>query len=195
MAEDDMAGGDKSSETDGGGAAAAALQEMRGRAPGPGQRREPTFCGDIGLAIGRDGTWYYQGSPFKRMRLVKLFSTVLKCEADGEYYLVTPVEKVSIAVEDSPFVAVAMTVEGEGREQILRFRTNLDDEVRADAAHPLEFRQEADGSFTPFVLVRGALTARLARPIYYDLVELAVEDDGALGVWSGGCFFAFPEID
>jgi hypothetical protein len=86
-----------------------------------------------------------------------------------------------------------MEAQGAGSAQALRFRTNLDDEVEADGEHPLTFRPETDGSFTPFVLVRGGLEARLVRPVYYDLVELAVEEEGTLGVWSGGAFFAFPE--
>ncbi|XSG81329.1 MAG: DUF1285 domain-containing protein [Methyloligella sp. ZOD6] len=175
--------------------AAEALKEMRGGAAPKTGRPEPAFCGDIGMKIARDGTWYYQESPIGRMALAKLFATVLRKEEDGVHYLVTPVEKVSVAVEDSPFVAVTMTVAGEGAAQSLTFRTNLDDEVTADEDHPLSFRPESDGSFTPFVTVRGALTARIARSVFYDLVELAVEEDGALGVWSGGTFFPFPESD
>ena len=169
------------------------LAKIRDGAAPKQSRPEPTFCGDIGMKIARDGTWFYQGSPIERIALSKLFSTVLRKEEDGVHYLVTPVEKVSVEVEDSPFVAVEMTVAGEGAEQTLTFRTNLDDEVMADAEHPLSFRPEEDGSFTPFVRVRGALEARIARSVFYDLVELAVEKDGQLGIWSGGIFFAFPE--
>ncbi|MEG6510213.1 DUF1285 domain-containing protein [Methyloligella sp. 2.7D] len=183
--------------------AAASLTALQGKQDGGKQaetadqkgRREPTFCGDIGMEIRRDGTWFYQGSPIGRKALVKLFATVLRKEADGTHYLVTPVEKVSVKVEDSPFLAVAMAVIGEGKDQALSFRTNLDDEVTTDAAHPLSFRPESDGSFTPYVLVRDALLARVNRAVFYDLVELAVEHEGRLGVWSGGTFFAFPQID
>jgi hypothetical protein len=174
---------------------AEALQKIRkqpGRDKSEGTRREPEFCGDIGMKIARDGTWFYRGSPIGRMPLVKLFATVLRHEDDG-FYLVTPVEKVSIEVEDSPFVAVAMTAAGDGEGQELRFRSNLDEEVVAGAKHPLRFRSEKDGSFTPFVTVKPGLDARLARPVYYDLVELAAEHQGRLGVWSGGEFFAFPD--
>lgn len=108
------------------------------------------------------------------------------------HYLMTPVETVSIEVEDAPFVAIAMDAEGEGDSQSLRFRTNLDETVAAGPEHALTFRAASDGSFTPFVAVRKGLTARLLRPVYYDLIALAVERGGELGVWSGGVFFPFP---
>jgi hypothetical protein len=121
---------------------------------------------------------------------------VLRREADGHYYLVTPAERALVRVEDAPFMAVGMEVEGGGRDQRLTFRTNVDDEVTAGADHPLRFRPEEDGSFTPFVTVRDGLEARLDRAVYYELVELAVTTrrDGGdeLGVWSGGTFFLFP---
>ncbi len=174
---------------------AVALGEVRGKRPAKG--RSPRFCGDIGLKIARDGSWSYQGSPIGRKPLVKLFASVLRREQDGRYYLVTPVEKVLVEVEDAPFLAVEMTVEGKGIDQRLSFRTNLDDNVVADLAHPLRFRRNEDGSFTPYLQVRQALEARLARPVYYDLVGVAVAcgADGkrTLGVWSAGSFFAFPE--
>lgn len=148
-------------------------------------------CGDIGLKIARDGTWFYQGGPINRKRLVKLFASVLRREEDG-YYLVTPVEKVPIDVEGEPFVAVEMTREGAGTDQRLTFRTNVDDVVTADAAHEIGFRAGADGRDTPFVVVRDGLTAQLARPVYYELTELVVETDVGMGVWSCGAFFPFP---
>lgn len=153
------------------------------------------LCGDIGLRIGHDGTWYYQGGPIGRKGLVKLFASVLRLEGDGRYYLVTPVEKVPIAVEGLPFVAVEMWREGEGETQTLSFRSNVDDVVTAGSEHPLGFQIGPDGSFIPFVEVRGGLRARLARPVYYELAALAVERPGAegQGVWSGGAFFVFPE--
>jgi uncharacterized protein len=165
-------------------------------APGkvPGKGPEPSLpklnlCGDIGLKIGRDGTWYYQGSPIARKGLVKLFASVLRCEEDGRYYLVTPVEKVPIEVESLPFLAVEMQREGEGERQTLTFRTNVDDIVTAGPEHPLGFDHA-----TPFVLVRGGLRARLARPVYYELAALAIETGAPehVGVWSGGAFFPFP---
>jgi hypothetical protein len=147
--------------------------------------------GDIGLRIDRDGTWFYQGGPINRKPLVKLFASVLRREEDG-FYLVTPVEKVPIMVEGEPFIAVTMTREGQGRDQRLTFRTNVDDEVTADRAHPISFRTEPADGHAPFVVVRDGLRARLARPVYYELAELAVKTGEGTGVWSGGVFFPFP---
>jgi hypothetical protein len=172
-----------------------ALDEVRGKA-GAGQKRGPQECGDIGLRIGRDGTWYYRDSAIGRKPLVRLFASVLRREEDGRYYLVTPAEKVLIAVEDAPFLAVEMRVEGAARQQRLSFRTNTDDWVEAGTEHPFSFRMEADGSFTPYILVRDRLEARLARPVYYELVAAAASEVRSgrdeLGVWSGGVFFPFP---
>jgi hypothetical protein len=152
------------------------------------------LCGDIGLKIARDGTWYYQGSPIQRLPLVKLFASVLRIEDDGRYYLVTPVEKVPIEVEGMPFVAVGMKRRGSGQKQVLTFRTNVDDTVTADAEHPIGFQPGKLGGFVPFVVVRDGLAARLARPIYYELASLAIEVGGPenAGVWSGGRCFPFP---
>jgi hypothetical protein len=171
----------------------AALGEPPGKSAAPG-RHVPQECGDIGLKIGRDGTWYYQDSPIGRKPLVKLFASVLRLDKDGRYYLVTPAEKALIHVEDVPFLAVAMTIEGSGKRQLLSLRTNLDETVEAGPKHPMNFRQEKNGSFTPFVLVRDRLKARLTRPVYYELVAAAVNEgkDKTLGVWSGGTFFPFP---
>lgn len=150
-------------------------------------------CGDIGLKIGNDGTWYYEGSPIERKPLVKLFASVLRREDDGSYFLVTPVEKVPIEVEGLPFVAVEMSREREGQHQMLAFRTNVDDVVTADGEHPLGFEATASGLPVPYLEVRKGLRARLARSVYYELAALAVEGPGdGLGVWSGGEFFAFP---
>jgi len=168
----------------------------------PGKRPSASLpklnlCGDIGLKIGRDGTWYYQGGPIGRKGLVKLFASVLRLEDDGSYYLVTPVEKVPIEVEGVPFVAVEMWRKGSGEAQSLSFRSNVDDVVTAGPEHPLGFEAGPKGSFTPFILVRAGLKARLARPVYYELAALAVELPGseAPGVWSGGMFFPFPPAE
>jgi hypothetical protein len=170
-----------------------ALEEAGGK-PRSAALPNINFCGDIGLKIGRDGTWYYQGSPIQRPALVKLFASVLRLEDDGAYFLVTPVEKVSIEVEGAPFVAVEMWREGSGEAQALTFRTNVDDVVTADREHPLGFETEPKGSFMPFVVVRGGLRARFARPVYYELAALALEGPSPerAGVWSGGVFFPFP---
>lgn len=172
-----------------------ALAKVRGKPP---SRPLPKLnvCGDIGLKICRDGTWFYQGSPIGRKPLVKLFASVLRKE-DGGYFLVTPVEKVPIEVEATPFVAVEMQREGEGKTQRLSFRTNVGDVVVADREHPLGFERGDKGSFVPFIVVRNGLTARLARPVYYELAALAMKPSGGKGpcVWSGGMFFPFPEGD
>lgn len=143
------------------------------------------------MKIARDGTWYYQGGPINRKPLIKLFASVLRREDDG-FYLVTPVEKVPIAVEGEPFIAVEMTRDGEGRDQRLSFRTNVDDVVTAGPEHAIGFRAEPGGGHTPFVTVRHGLRAQLARPVYYELTALAVEMDAGTGVWSDGNFFPFP---
>ena len=156
-------------------------------APTSGTHRAPSFdpgaaiCGDFGIAIGRDGTWYYHGSPIGRKPLVKLFASVLRRENDGKYWLVTPVERGRILVEDAPFTAVEVTAQGDGKERIIRFRTNLDDEVEAGPDHPIRVDHDlASGEPSPYVHVRGGLEARILRPVYYHLVELGdeVELDG-----------------
>jgi len=151
-------------------------------------------CGDIGLKIGHDGTWFYRGGPIVRKGLVKLFASVLCIEDDGRYYLVTPVEKVPIAVETMPFVAVEMSRNGRGKEQSLAFRSNVDDWVTAGPEHALGFQPGTGQDFIPFILMRDGLRARLARPVYYELAGLAVETSplDEPGVWSCGRFFPFP---
>lgn len=161
-----------------------------------GKPRKPLLqnlnvCGDIGLRIARDGTWHYEGTPINRKSLVRLFASVLHREEDG-FYLVTPVEKVPIAVEGEPFIAVEMAREGEGRTQRLTFRTNVDDLAAAGPGHEIGFRAESSGGHAPYVVVRDGLRARLARSVYYELTELVVETPQGTGVWSGGAFFPFP---
>lgn len=170
----------------------ALLKEQAGDRLPPVERWNPPYCGDIGMAIRRDGTWLYQNSPIGRKPLVRLFSRVLRRDADGRFYLVTPVEKVDVAVEDAPFLAVEMEVTGTGRAQALVFRTNVDDVVVCGPDHPLRFEVETgSGGLKPYLLVRGRLEALVTRALYYDLVELAVSDDrGRLGIWSNGRFFA-----
>ena len=150
----------------------------------------PAFCGDIDMRISQDGTWFYMNSPIGRKPLVRLFSTLLRHDEDGKFYLITPVEKVGIRVDDAPFVAVAMEVEGEGCSQVLRFRTHCEDEVTVDAGHPLRFAKEpgTDG-LKPYVLVRGRLEALVNRAIFYDLVARGVAEGEWFGVWSSGVFW------
>lgn len=161
----------------------------------PVEKWHPEYCGELDLRIGADGTWFYQGSPIGRKRLIKLFAKVLRKDDDGRHYLVTPVEKLGIEVEDAPLLAVELDVAGEGDDQDLIFRTNMDDRVKADADHPLRFGEDAKtGAPKPYLRVRGRLDALCVRAVYYDLVERGVshEIDGAswFGIWSGGEFFA-----
>jgi uncharacterized protein len=149
------------------------------------------------MRIARDGTWYYRGSPIGRLPLVKLFASVLRRETDGSYWLVTPAERGLIQVEDVPFLAVALTVAGEGRDQELIFRTNLDEFVTAGPGNPLRVETAADGAPTPYILVRDTLEARVARAVFYDLVGLATEerigDTTQFGIWSKSVFFKLGE--
>ena len=160
-------------------------------------RRLPIDRGDLGMRIVRDGTWFYRGSPIGRLPLVKLFASVLRREADGRYWLVTPAERGRVTVEDVPFVAVAVDMQGQGRDQRLIFRTNLDEIVTAGPDHPLRVETAADGTPAPYILVRPGLEARLARPVFYELAELGQEEeiagDRLFGVWSGGMFFSLGD--
>src|SRR6185437_8866038 len=153
---------------------------------------------EIDMRIARDGTWYHQGSPIGRRELVRLFSTILRKDPDG-YVLVTPAEKMRITVDDAPFLAVLMDVEGEGKDQRLRFTTNVGDEVIASAENPV--RVETDPQTdepAPYVHVRKGLEARIARAVFYQMADLAVPGDGEhagfLGVWSNGRFFNSIEL-
>jgi uncharacterized protein len=169
-------------------------------AVGPGgTRRPPAELGDLDMRIARDGTWYYRGSPINRIPLVKLFASVLRREGDGSYWLVTPAERGRVVVEDAPFIAVAVEVQGAGRDQGLIFRTNLDEIVTAGPEHPLRVETAADGTPSPYILVRPGIEARLARPVFYELAELGHEEriggEEQFGVWSGGTFFRLGEIE
>ncbi len=150
----------------------------------------PPFCGDIDMRIAADGTWFYMNSPIGRKPLFKLFASVLRFDADGKYYLVTPVEKCGIIVDDAPFVAIVMTVTGEARDQVIHFETNTDDVVVVDEAHPLRFAEEKEtAGLKPYVVVRSNLEALVSRSLFYDLVRLGVVEDEWFGVWSSGVFF------
>nr|WP_316655246.1 DUF1285 domain-containing protein [uncultured Gellertiella sp.] len=167
----------------------------------PIERWNPPFCGDIDMEIRADGTWFYMGTPIGRAPLVRLFSTVLRREADGRTYLVTPVEKVGIRVVDAPFIAVEMSRTDEGGAQVLTFRTNVGDVVTAGADHPLRFVIHGEnGELKPYLLVRGRLEALVSRAVMYDLVELGgVEEiDGTrmFAVRSAGISFpVMPEAE
>jgi hypothetical protein len=171
----------------------ALLKEQAGDRLPPVDRWNPPYCGDIGMRIRNDGVWFYQGSPIGRKPLVKLFSRVLRKDDDGRHYLVTPVEKVDVAVDDAPFLAVEMEVSGTGEDQVLTFRTNVDDVVRCGPDHALRFVAEPpDGGLKPYLRIRGRLEALVTRALYYDLVELAVPAEDAtdmLVMWSSGVSF------
>lgn len=155
----------------------------------PVENWHPTHCGDSEMRIARDGTWFHQGSPIGRVEMVRLFSTILRREADGGYVLVTPGEKLDIAVEDAPFVAVEVKNEGAGAVRSLAFRLNTGDMVVAGPQHALRFEERDDGPH-PYLHVRGGLEALVARSVYYELAEMALEDGtDAPGVWSGNAFF------
>lgn len=169
--------------------------EAGGRGPAPVERWNPPFCGDIDMRIAADGTWFYCGTPIGREAMVRLFASVLRRDEDGRTYLVTPVEKCGITVDDVPFVAVEMQVEGAGRDRVIGLRTNVGDRLVVDADHPLRFVVDpANGGLKPYVRVRGRLEARLARPVLYELAALGeietVEGRDWFGVWSSGRFFA-----
>lgn len=171
-----------------------------GHGPAPVDMWNPPYCGDIGLRIGRDGTWYYRDSPIGRPAMVKLFARVLRRDDDGRHYLVTPAEKVDVFVEDAPFLAVEMQVDGEGREQVITFRTNVDDLIVCGPDHPIHFRTEdGSGGLKPYVRVRGRLEALLTRAVTAELVDLALGEsagdgggNGVPAVRSGGMAFALP---
>jgi uncharacterized protein len=160
----------------------------------PVESWNPQHCGDSEMRIARDGTWFHQGSPIGRAAMVRLFSTILRREADGRFVLVTPVEKLDIEVEDAPFTAVEMKAEGEGEAMRLAFRLNTGDLVAADASHGLRFEAQGDGPH-PYLHVRGGLEALIARPINYELAEIALSNSSnPPGVWSNGAFFAMEPV-
>ncbi len=180
---------------------AASMGGDSGESPAPGTdgQRSPELCGDLDMRIARDGTWFYHGSPIGRKPLVRLFASVLSRDDDGDYWLTTPAERGRIEVEDAPFIAVELTVSGSGRAQSLRFRTGIDDEVTADADHPIRVSHDpASGEPAPYVLVRDRLEALIARAVFYQLVEHGVEEDvdgdHLYGVWSEGCFFPIGKL-
>ncbi len=174
-------------------ALAGAARRAARRAPPPVHLWNPPFCGDLDLRIASDGTWHYLKTPIGRPALVKLFASVLKREGD-RYFLVTPVEKCGIVVDDAPFLAVELHVEEAPGGRVLHFRTNVDDWVACGPEHPLRFEPEVDsGGLKPYLHVRRELWAKVTRALFYDLAELGEERcvDGELyfGVASGGEFF------
>jgi uncharacterized protein len=179
--------------------AIAAGLPRENKGPPPVERWNPPFCGDIDMRIAADGTWFYQKTPIGRLALVKLFASVLKREGD-KYFLVTPVEKVGIIVDDAPFLAVEMNTSAGGDGRALQFRTNVDDWIAVGPGHALRFElQPETGGLKPYLHVRRDLWAKVTRALFYDLVALGEERDVAgkamFGVFSQGEFFAMAEAN
>ncbi len=171
-------------------AVAQAARQAPGRGPAPVHLWNPPHCGDIDIVIRADGVWMHEGSPIGRPEMVRLFSTVLRKDPDG-HHLVTPVEKLRITVEDLPFRAVAVEVQGDD----LTFVTDVGDRATAGPDHPLVVDTDIDsGQPWPRILVRGDLWARIARPVFYELAERAVQRDGRLWVRSGGIEFSLGDL-
>ncbi|MGC4252283.1 MAG: DUF1285 domain-containing protein [Sphingobium sp.] len=155
----------------------------------PVEKWNPEHCGDSDMRIARDGTWFHQGSPIGREAMVRLFSTILRREPDGSHVLVTPVEKLSIEVEDAPFVAVELKSEGEGRDRAIAFRLNTGDIVTAGPDNALTVRESGNGPH-PYLYVRGGMEALVARSVYYEMINIALDEGGErVGLWSNGTFF------
>jgi uncharacterized protein len=178
---------------------AQAAKREGGKSPPPVHLWDPPFCGDLDIRIATDGTWFYLKTPIGRHALVKLFASVLKREGD-RYFLVTPVEKVGITVDDAPFLAVEMKVEDGAQGRMLHFRTNVDDWVTCGGDHALRFEPESGtGGLKPYLHVRRDLWAKVSRALFYDLVELGEERDVAgqrmFGVSSAGEFFVMAPAD
>ncbi len=171
----------------------------------PGQ----VVCGELDMRIDRGGVWYYHGSPIGRKELVRLFSTVLRRDDAGDYWLITPAEAGRIAVEDAPFMAVELTRSGDGPDQVISFRTNVDDNVTVDADHPIRVDFDPKTAEpSPYVVLGGGIEARITRSVYYELVSFGGEKGGeekdhekktggenTFGVWSSGVFFALGKLE
>ena len=170
------------------------------RGPAPVEMWNPEYCGELEMVIKRDGTWFYMGTPIGRKRLVELFSTVLRKDEDGETYLVTPVERIKIKVEDAHFIAVEMNQSIENDEQVLTFRTNVGDVVEAGNDNPIRFvTVEGNEGIKPYINVRGRLEAVLARSVMYELIahgeEITIDDKVMFAVRSKGAVFPIMPAD
>lgn len=164
----------------------------------PVDQWHPERVGEIDIRIARDGTWYHEGEPIRRKELVRLFSTILRCDEDGHSYLVTPAERLRIEVEDAHFLVTDMDVSGEGDQRRFCFTTQVGDQAVAGPDHPLWIEENASGEPAPYLLIRGRLRGRLTRALFYHLVEQAeermVDDKQQLGIVSDGIFFALGAI-
>jgi len=165
----------------------------------PIEKWNPPFCGDIDMTISKSGKWYYMGSEIKRPAMVKLFSGILRLESDNSYYLVTPVEKVRIQVEDAPFVAVAITKEQSEGMNTVTFRTNLNDEIVLSKENPLSIEIKKNDEPSPYITVRNNLRALVSRSVFYELVDLAetIPIDGVpyLAIKSQGEIFKIHKVE
>ena len=179
--------------------AASAQAAAKKKGPPPVHLWNPPFCGDLDMEIKRDGTWFYMGTPIGRPGLVKLFSSIIRKDGD-DYFLVTPVEKVGIRVEDAPFVALDFSVSGEGSDSVLTFTTHVEDEATAGPDNPIRVVRDAEtGEPAPYILIRANLEALIDRKSFYRLVDLGqVENHEGVdwfGVWSSGTFFPIIPAD
>ena len=165
----------------------------------PIEKWNPPFCGDIDMTISKSGKWYYMGSEIKRPAMVKLFSGILRLESDNSYYLVTPVEKVRIQVEDAPFVAVAITKEQSAGINTVTFRTNLNDEIVLSKENPLSIEIKKNDEPSPYITVRNNLRALISRSVFYELVDFAetIPIDGVpyLAIKSQGEIFKIHKVE
>jgi hypothetical protein len=179
---------------------ASAAKAASKKGPPPVHLWNPDFCGDLDMRIARDGTWFYLGTPIGRKPLVKLFSSIIRKDGD-KYFLVTPVEKVGIKVDDAPFVAVDFEASGEGAEQVLTFVTNVEDEAVAGPDHPIRVERDREtGEPSPYVLIRRNLEALIDRKSFYRLIDLCVHREVGgvswFGLWTSGSFFPIiPSAD
>lgn len=168
---------------------AASVHAAKSRGLPPVHLWNPPFCGDLDMRIARDGTWFYQGTPIGRFELARLFSTILKREGD-KYFLVTPVEKVGITVDDAPFVAVDFETTGAGDAMSIKFETNMGDTATAGADNPIRVeRDPKTGEPAPYIHIRAGLEALIDRKSFYRLVEIGAHHEGWFGLWSDGAFF------
>ena len=166
--------------------------------PASGGKRTPVEMGHYGIGIDKDGVWSHGGTPFPRLALAKLFATVMRRDEQGDYWLQTPVERGRIDVEDAPFLIIEMAVSGEGRAQTIRFLDNLDEWTTLDETNRLRIAEDVETETPrPYVAVRRGLEARLERPVFYELADLAIEDETGerLGVWSGGLFHDLGPVE
>ncbi|UZD90572.1 DUF1285 domain-containing protein [Cognatishimia activa] len=174
---------------------AASAKKAKGRGLPPVHLWNPPFCGDLDMQILKDGSWIHEGGKINRPEMVKLFSSILRKEGES-YFLVTPIEKVGITVEDAPFVATDFSHTGDADELVLTFETHVGDVVVADKEHPIRVETNPDNNEpAPYVMVRAGLEARIDRKTFYRMVDLGCEQDGWFGVYSSGAFFPLISMD